>query len=146
MTLVLSAAGHVLQGQFGVNEIASAITVGNIVSSVFTRATDARIYSVLETGYSIFVEQVPQHLQTVSFDRDGTVLGENHRKLRLDNTIDGIEIGGLEGVATFLILILRYVETKADILMYIKQMLHGDFGLVNGGKLARTGPERQQLP
>lgn len=146
MTVVSSTANQLLQVQFGVNEIASAITVGNYVGSVFTRTHDAKIYDVLAKQYSLFVRTLPPHLRTVDFNRTGTVLGANQRSMNLKNTFGAVEITSLEGLATFLILLLRLVETKADILVYVKQLLKGKFGLVHGGKLSDLDEEKVSLP
>jgi hypothetical protein len=141
MTLILSVAGQLLQAQLGVNELASAFTVGSYVGSIFTRSSDARIYAPLAAGYGLFVRPVPEHLESVMFDRDGTVFGENQRKLHVDHTLDDVGIDTIEGIATFLILILRYVETQQEILEYIKDLLRGKFQLVNGGRLAKADLE-----
>jgi hypothetical protein len=141
MTLVLSAAGQLLQSQLGVNELASAFTVGSYVGSIFTRSSDARIYAPLAAGYGLFIRPVPEHLKSVMFDRDGTVFGENQRKLHVDHTLDDVSIDTIDGIATFLILILRYVETQQEILEYIKDLLQGKFQLVHGGRLAKEDLE-----
>lgn len=137
MTLVFSTAGQLLQSQFGINELASAFTVGSYVGSIFTRSNDAKIYAPLATGYGLFTRPIPEHLKSVLFDRDGTVFGQNQRKLHVDDTLDDVKIDTIDGIATFLILILRYVETQQEILEYIKDLLRGKFVLVNGGRLAK---------
>ena len=146
MTVVTSTANQLLGVQFGVNEIASAITIGSHIGSLFTRTHDAKIYGFLANHYGLFVRSLPPHLETVDFNRAGTVLKADQRRMTLENTFGAVDITSLEGLATFLVLILRFVETKADTLRYIKQLLKGGFALVHGGRLADSRGEKMSLP
>lgn len=138
MTLVFggSGLGHIIQHSFGVNEISSMITIGKAIGSVVTRASDSSIFDPLASQYGIHVTKVPQWLRKVDFDRSGSILGERQRKVNVPNTMEGVEINSLAGIATFLVLILRFVEPPADIIEDIEDLLRGTYGVVDGGTLA----------
>lgn len=53
MTLVFAGLGDLIQTQFGVNEIAYAVTIGKFVSSVFSRKADAGIFGPLTKHYDL---------------------------------------------------------------------------------------------
>ena len=59
MTLVWGAHGVLQQLQLGFNEVASALVIGKIVGSVFTRRADAEIFSVMEKQYEVRVKAIP---------------------------------------------------------------------------------------
>jgi hypothetical protein len=58
MTLVFSGLGHVLSSQFGVNEVASAIAVGKVVGTLFTRQSDAAVFKPLAEQYGIRLRKI----------------------------------------------------------------------------------------
>jgi hypothetical protein len=138
MTLVFSGIGKIIQGQFGVNEIASAITIGRWVGSVLTRSSDARIFDPIAAKYGLRLRALPPWLRSVTFARSGTILGERQREIHAQNTIPDVSMDSIEGVATFLVLILRFVEQVEDIVEYIEELLRGDFDIVSGGDLQTT--------
>jgi len=49
--------------------------------------------------------------------------------------LPNIKLSSVTRIATFVILILRYVETPDDIVDYIQALLKGEFGTIRGGQL-----------
>jgi hypothetical protein len=144
MTLVLSTLGNLIQTQFGVNELASAVVVGKAVGSLITRKSDASVFLPLEREYGLFVRDIPKYLQSVNFNRSGTILGDKQRKIHVENTLEGVELDSVEGIATFIVLILRYVEAPADIVEYLEDLLKGKFRLV--GRARSDEASNDSLP
>jgi hypothetical protein len=130
MTLVLSTLGQLIQTQFGVNELASAVVIGKAIGSLITRKSDASVFLPLEREYGLFVRDIPKYLQSINFDRSGTILGDRQRRIPVENTLEGVKLDSVEGIATFMVLILRHVEAPADIVEYLEDLLRGKFRLV----------------
>ncbi|OCL07291.1 hypothetical protein AOQ84DRAFT_365090 [Glonium stellatum] len=128
MTLQGPLFGSVLSGQFGVNEIAPAITVGKFVGSLFTREKDSEIFQPLVKGYGIYLRRLSNYLYT--------------------DTLPDVKLDSVVGVATLLILILRYVEAAEDIVEDLQCLLKGEFGIIRGGRLEPTNsePAMETLP
>ncbi|MCJ1457227.1 hypothetical protein MMC28_007594 [Mycoblastus sanguinarius] len=135
MTLTFSGFGHLIQHSFGANEISSMLTIGKAIGSVVTRQSDASIFGPLAVEYGIRVTQIPSWLSKVQFDRKGTILGDRQRQVPVPNTLANVDIFSIEGVATFLILILRYVESPTDIIEDVEDLLRGDYDIISGGTL-----------
>jgi hypothetical protein len=135
MTLVFTGFGHLIQHSFGANEISSMLTIGKAIGSIVTRQSDASIFEPLAVEYGIRITQIPAWLSKVQFDRKGTILGARQRQVPVPNTLANVNISSIEGVATFLILILRYVESPTDIVEDVEDLLRGDYGIINGGAL-----------
>ena len=148
MTLVINNLGKVIQTQFGITEIASAIAVGKVVGTIFTRQQDAAVFKPLSLKYGIHFTRLPPYLENVTLDRSGNLLGERQRVIRCDSKMPGIEVNSVDGIATFLVLIIRYVETPHDIVQYIEHLLKGDYYILNGGLLEQpdTESETSTLP
>lgn len=144
MTLAFSDISKVVHGQFDVSEIASAITIGRWVGSVFTRGSDAQIFEPIAAQYGLRLNTLPPWLRSVVFSRSGTILGEQQREVHAQNTIPDVYVDTIEGVATFLVLILRFTERVEEIVTYIEELLKGHFGLVFGGYLETIDPETGQ--
>lgn len=138
MTLQLNFPAQVTALQFGVNEISSAITIARWAGSFLSVERDTQIFVALEQQYGVSCEALPEHLRNVHLNRGGTVLGTGQRPIQHDNMLPNISIDSVAGVASFLILILRYVEFPDDIVDYVQSLLKGEFGLVHGGKLQRS--------
>jgi hypothetical protein len=51
----------------------------------------------------------------------------------------GIELAAIEGIATFLVLIIRYVEGIVDSVFYVRSLIKGDYHITSGGELEREG-------
>ncbi|PSN67497.1 hypothetical protein BS50DRAFT_621484 [Corynespora cassiicola Philippines] len=134
MTLVLSTLGQLMQTQFGVNEIASAIAIGKAVGSVFTRQKDAEILGPLGNLYGSRLRNIPRRLYGVSFDRSGTILGTNQRRIHCINTMEGVDLESVEGIATLVILVMRFVEKPRNIVDYIDRLMRGNYGIICGSQ------------
>ena len=135
MTLVFPGFGKLLQVQLGANEIAAAITIGRFVGSLFTRSTDSKILGVIAAKFDIRLVRVPEWLGYISLSRSGRMNGAAQRKIEIENTIQDLEIATIEGVVTFVILILRYVEPTDVIVEYVIDLLCGKYKIIDGGLL-----------
>jgi len=144
MTLVLSTLGQLIQTQLGVNELASAVVVGKAVGSLITRKSDASIFLPLQQKYGLFVRNIPKYLQSITFDRSGTILGDRQRRIPVQNTLEGVNLDTVEGIATFMVLILRHVESPTDIVEYLEDLLKGEFQLV--GRATSDESSNASLP
>jgi hypothetical protein len=111
------------------------ITVGKAIGSVVTRQTESSIFKPVAAQYGITVTQIPTWLRNVQFDRTGTILGERQRRVDIPNTMADVQLDTVEGLATFLVLILRFVQPAADIVEDIEDLLRGTYKIVNGGSL-----------
>lgn len=134
--------------QFGVNEISSALTIIKTVGSFLSVDRDSAIFLALEQQYSVFFQRLPEHLKDVKLNRGGTVLGSGQRRIPSKSMLPKIKLDSVTGIATFVILILRYVETPADIVDYLQSLLKGELGAIRGGKLEPIGSEqaKETLP
>ena len=131
MTLVFSAATSALMsGSFGVNEVASAITVGRYVGSIFSRRQDAKILDLVSELNKLEIQEAPDWLTTVRFTRRATIHGERMRRVTAYNVLNDLDMGSVDGVATFIALILRYVQTPESTAGIIAQLLRGRFGIL----------------
>lgn len=98
MTLVLTtAAGALTSVQFGLNEMASAITVGRYIGSIISRRQDATIVEVISKLNELQLQELPDWLTTVKFTRGATVYGERMQKLAAHNVMDDVEIATVDG-------------------------------------------------
>ncbi|KAI4130467.1 MAG: hypothetical protein LQ347_003362 [Umbilicaria vellea] len=134
MTLVLTtaAAGALTSVQFGLNEVASAITVGRYIGSILSRRQDAKIVEVISELNKLQLQELPDWLTTVKFSRGATVYGERMRKLAAHNVMDDVEIATVDGLATFIALVLRYVQTPEDTADKIMALLRGRYDVLLG--------------
>lgn len=111
MTAVINRTGRLLQWNLGVNEAASAINIARAVSSLFTQPEDSLVIEEIARGLHVRLPELPQWLQTLSFRRRGSFHGERMRKVMVDNLLEDVPIDTVQGRATFIALISRYVET-----------------------------------
>lgn len=131
MTVVFNTKlGQLVQTNFGINEIASSIVVGKAVGSVLTRLSEAAIFAPLATNFDLAVEKIPEYLQTIKFERSGTIFGSQQRKLLAKNVLEQVHHDSLEGIATFMVLILRHLESVSYIVDYLEDLLRGEFWIV----------------
>jgi hypothetical protein len=145
MTLVLNAGGHLLQYQLGINEFASSLVVARTIGSIFSRKADSSIFKAFSDQYGVRFNKMPPWLEDVTLQRPGTILGEHQRRIPVDNTLADVEFNTVEGAATFMILIIRYVVPTRERALYIQELLCGDFGILNGGLLEQDhGPDISQ--
>lgn len=122
--------GQLASTQFGVNEIASLIVIGKDVGSIFTRKSDADMFEPLEVRFGIFVRSIPKYLETINFDRSGTILAGKLRPFHADNLLEDVKLDSLEGIATFLVLILRHIQGPSDLVDSLEKLIRGTYWLV----------------
>ncbi|CAF3491241.1 unnamed protein product [Fusarium graminearum] len=149
MSLVLSRLGLLVSGGFTVNETASALTVGKIVGSVVSRHTDASLFDAFIQQYGVRFTRLPPWLEDVQFDRSGTILGGQLREIPCQNTIFDVKLRTVEGVATFIVLVARYVESRQQLAKYVEDMIRGKYYIVSGGDLEtreKDDLERVSMP
>ena len=148
MTLVVKNLGKIIQTQFRLTEISSAITIGKVVGTIITREQDATICKPLSLQYGIRFTHLPNYLEHVKLYRSEDVSGERQRVIRYDSKMPGINLKSIEGIATFQVLIVRCVETPHDIVQYIEYLLQGDYYILDGGELEEptSGLEIIMLP
>ncbi|KAL9625481.1 MAG: hypothetical protein Q9160_000544 [Pyrenula sp. 1 TL-2023] len=146
MTLNFKAPGILAQVGFGVNEIASAMTIANYTGAFFSRKDAARVFEPLTTLYDVQLKEIPLWLQSVRFDRSGTILGPNRMKVPLENKMPGLQIDSVEGIASFMALITRYVEGVEAVVDYVQDLLRGDYYIVSGGVLENPGQSHAKMP
>ena len=79
MTLVLGVANGLQQLQFGFNELASALVIGKIVGTAFTRQTDAEVFTILEYKYEVRLKAIPDWMRNFQFSRTGVIHGQGMR-------------------------------------------------------------------
>jgi hypothetical protein len=130
MTLVFNSIGHLIQGQFGLNELASAVVVGKTVGSIISRRSDGNNIQKLADLYGLFVRDIPKYLSTFKFDRSGTVLGGRQDRFKVQNVLEDVSLNTTEGIATMLVLILRHVESQDTIVDELEELLKGRYWLV----------------
>ena len=132
MTLVLgAAAGAIVTGQFGVNEIASAITVGRFVGSILSRSQDAKILDIMASLNNLEMQGIPEWLTGIAtFTRRATIYGDRMRKITASNILSDVEMSTPEGLATLIALVLRYVQTPEQAADMVANLLRGSFGLL----------------
>jgi hypothetical protein len=130
MTLVFNSIGQLIQGQFGLNELASAVVVGKTVGSIISRKTDGKSIQTLADRYGLFVRDIPKYLSTFRFNRMGTVLGGRQERFKVQNVLDEVSLNTTEGIATMLVLILRHIESPDSIVDELEELLKGKYWLV----------------
>ncbi|QPC69494.1 hypothetical protein HYE68_000246 [Fusarium pseudograminearum] len=126
MSLVLSRLGLLVSGGFTVNETASALT-----------------------QYGVRFTKLAPWLEDVQFDRSGTILGGQLREIPCQNTIFDVKLRTVEGVATFIVLVARYVESRQQLAKYVEDMIRGKYYIVCGGDLEtreKDDLERVSMP
>jgi len=145
---VVKNLGKIIQTQFRLTEISSAITIGKVVGTIITREQDATIWKPLSLQHGIHFTRLPNYLEHVKLYRSEDVSGERQRVIRYDSKMPGINLKSIEGIATFLVLIVRYVETPHGIVQYIEHPLKCDYYILDGGELEEpnSGLEIIMLP
>lgn len=126
MTLVFGHdLGRLVQSQFGINELASAIAVGKASGSLLARKSDASVFTPLASELGLLVRPIPKYLEGFTFDRSGTVYGANQRRIKAPNVLEGVTLASVEGIATLLVLVLRHVDAPGDLTDQVEAMLKG---------------------
>ena len=130
MTLVFNNLSGLISGSFGLNEIASGITIGKAVGSIFSRSQDSFILKPVAERYGLFIKEPPSWLHGVCFGRDAVILGKDFRTIHAKDVMADISLRSIEGIATFVVLILRDVEPIGEIVGYLERMLRGHYWVV----------------
>ena len=125
MTLQFSAAGQLQHLSLGLPEIASALAIGKSIGSLFTRQSDASIFTVLEEKFEVRVLSVPPWLEDVKFTRATHLHGQNMRRIKGPTAMESTKIHSLEGLATFVVLCCRYTESVTNMVQILKELLLG---------------------
>ncbi|KAM7211094.1 hypothetical protein V8F06_013514 [Rhypophila decipiens] len=142
MTLIFdSSLGKLIQAQLGVNEIASSMLIAKNIGSIISRQADSNTLGLIAKQYGLFVRDIPRYLESVTFRRTGTLLGHKQRRIPVKNTLEGVVLDSVEGIATFIVLIMRLVGSPEDILDSLQYLLVGKFWLV--GAPRNVGLENQ---
>lgn len=139
MTAVVSRVGSLQQIQWGVNELASGLYVGKVVGSLLTRKRDADVFRVLESQYGVKVRSLPSWLEGVGLKRPFVAFGESLRRIEGDVTMEELDVRALQGLATFVVLCCRYVDSDKAIVKRLEALLVGSLGAIDRGRLSSEG-------
>ena len=139
MALVLGVANRLQQLQFGFNELASALVIGKIVGTAFTRQTDAEVFNILESKYEIRLKTTPDWLKSFRFSRTGVIHGQGMRRLNCSGLTDNIDVESLQGFASMVVLCCRYAMTTDVIVRVLGGFLCSGREAIFPGKLADHG-------
>ncbi|KAJ4250247.1 hypothetical protein NW762_012062 [Fusarium torreyae] len=149
MTLVLSHLGLLGPGGFTLNETASALAVGKLVGSIVSRHTDATLFDAFIRQYGVRFTALPPWLEDVQFDRSGVILGSQMREILCQDTMSDVKLRSVEGVATFIVLVARYVEPRQQLAKHVEDLIRGKYFIVSGGDLEareKGEPEPVAIP
>ena len=135
MTLVLNNLSSLVSAQFGLNELVSAITIGKLLGSVFSRTQDSLVLKPITEKNRLHLKEPPPWLHTVSFGRDAVILGQDHRLISAKHILADVSIHSVEGIATFVVLVLRNVEPAGEIVNYVEKLLRGRYWIIGGGEM-----------
>ncbi|CAF3487858.1 unnamed protein product [Fusarium graminearum] len=125
-----SDAWGLLGLRFSLREKATATTIGKICGSIITRTQYTSLFDAAQAGFNLTSERLPPWLQDLDFVRSTTVLGENMRRIRLDQTMKDVDKYKLSGLATFVVLCSKYGEDIQNITRMINLLLIGSLGTV----------------
>ena len=109
MTLVVGVSNGLQQLQLGFNELASALVIGKIVGTAFTRRSDAEVFNILESEYGVRLRAMPDWMKNFRFSRAGVIHGQGMRRLDCTRLMDNIDVESLQGFASIVVLCCRYV-------------------------------------
>jgi hypothetical protein len=112
MTLSLPIASQGLQQiQFGPNEVLSTLILAKHgIGSLLGRENDAALFLILEAQYNIRGTGVPMWLEDIDLSRKTIGHATAMRHVESGKTMENIKIQSLEGIATFLVLCIKYTE------------------------------------
>lgn len=123
---------------FGPNEIASCITIGKAVGTLFTHQDDVAVLDVLEK-YGVSMTKLPPWLMQLNFGRKSTIFRGNLTSTLGPDLMTGVRADRLHGMATFLVLCARFVVPNQTLQTLLNQFLAGELGTVINR--ADTGPD-----
>ena len=139
MTLVLGVANGLQQLQFGFNELASALVIGKIVGTAFTRQTDAEVFNILEAKYEVRLKAIPDWMRSFQFSRTGVIHGQGMRRLNCSSLMENIDVESLQGFASMVVLCCRYAMSTDAIVRVLEGFLSSGQEAILPGKLADPG-------
>ena len=139
MTLVLGVANGLQQLQFGFNELASALVIGKIVGTAFTRQTDAEVFNILEAKYEVRLKAIPDWMRSFQFSRTGVIHGQGMRRLNCSSLMENIDVESLQGFASMVVLCCRYAISTDAIFRVLEGLLSSGQEAIFPGKLADDG-------
>lgn len=139
MTLVMGVANGLQQLQFGFNELASALVIGKMVGTAFTRQTDAEVFNILEYKYEVRLKAIPDWMRSFQFSRNGVIHGQGMRRLNCSSLMDNIDVESLQGFASMVVLCCRYTMTTDAIVRVLEGSLGSGQEAIFPGKLADHG-------
>ncbi|KAK0507671.1 hypothetical protein JMJ35_009560 [Cladonia borealis] len=145
MTLVWGVSNGLQQLQLGFNELASALVVGKIVGTAFTRHNDAEVFSILEKSYEVRFKAIPEWMQSFQFSRAGVIHGQGMRRLNCTSMMDNIDVESLQGFASIVVLCCRFVMSTNVIVGILEDFLGFGHEAIYPGKLGDPGT-RLSLP
>lgn len=135
MDIIRSNSGPPVISSLRANELASAITIGKAVGSVVSRQSDAGIFDAFSQQYGVRVTSLPPWLEGISLDRSGVILGSQQREIPCPNTMPGVKLRSVHGIATLMVLITRYVEAPTNTAILLEELIRGHYFIVSGGDL-----------
>jgi hypothetical protein len=135
MTLQLSlassaAAGSLASLGFGPNEIASSLVIAKHIGSYFSRDENANLFFVYESHLGVRVTSVPRWLENVVFERTSMIMRGGLNLIRGPRSMSNVEMSKLEGVATFIVLVLKPAVEKSEIVSMLERLLDGKLGTI----------------
>ncbi|KIM94482.1 hypothetical protein OIDMADRAFT_60809 [Oidiodendron maius Zn] len=137
MTVQLSSSGSVQGFQLGLNEAASALTLGSRIGSVLTRRHKEDTLTILLKGFDVRVQDVPTWLSNFRFSRKIVLHGENLRAIPGGEGMKQEDLQSIGGIATLVALCCQW--THKPIAMgtdMVGELVRGMLGpVVHPGKL-----------
>ncbi len=139
MTLVLGIPNGLQQLQLGFNELASALVIGKIVGTAFTRHRDAEVFNILENMYEVRLRAIPDWMRNFQFSRAGVIHGQGMRRLNCTRLMDNIDVESLQGFASIIVLCCRYVMPTTVIVGVLEDFIGFGHEAIYPGKLGDHG-------
>ena len=121
---------EVLLRRFEPNEVSSMFQVSKARGSVVSRAREAGILETFAQSAGITLKNIPIHLKAINLDRSGLILGAKMRPVYVDSLMsESLLDDGVSSIATFLVLVLQFVETPRGIAKYLARLLDGAYSI-----------------
>ena len=139
MTLVVGVSNGLQQLQLGLNELASALVIGKIVGTAFTRHSDAEVFNILENEYEVRLRAIPDWMRNFQFSRAGVIHGQGMRRLDCTSLMDNIDVESLQGFASIVVLCCRYVMPINVIVGVLEGFVGFGQEAISPGKLGDHG-------
>lgn len=139
MTLVVGISNGLQQLQLGFNELASALVIGKIVGTAFTRHSDAEVFNILVNEYEVRLRAIPDWMRNFQFSRAGVIHGQGMRRLDCTSLMDNIDVESLQGFASIVVLCCRYVMPIDVIVGVLEGFIRSGREAICPGKLGDHG-------